>query len=143
MYAYILEMWRGLFEGVCTLSDEARISSDRPPPCHSWIALGQYCLRLTRFVPLSAVNVYSLLPNLVLGNKLQSEGNRPSSAPIGAGCAGSCIWASENTPFPTLGEMRRLGSEGEPCLWVIKHYPLSVHLLEYSATLLDHSSTLS
>ena len=39
--------------------------------------------------------------------------------------------------------MRRLGSEGEPCLWVIKHYPLSVHLLEYSATLLNHSSTLS
>src|ERR671919_454553 len=71
MYAYTHETGRGFFEGVCTLSDQACISSDPPLPCHSWIASGQYCLRLTRFLPLSAANVYSLLQYLVLGNKLQ------------------------------------------------------------------------
>jgi hypothetical protein len=43
-----------------------------PPPCHSWIASCLYRLRLSRFLPLSAVYVYSLLQYLVLGNKLQS-----------------------------------------------------------------------
>ena len=71
MYACIPEIGCGFFEGVCALSDMACISSDPPLPCHSWIASGQYCLRLTRFLPLSAANVYSLLQYLVLGNKLQ------------------------------------------------------------------------
>ena len=69
MYACIHETGRGFFEGVCALSDQACISSD--PPCHSWIASCLYCLCLSRFLPLTAVNVYSLLPYLVLGNKLQ------------------------------------------------------------------------
>jgi len=52
---------------------------------------------ITRFLPFTAANVYSLLQYLVLGNKLQGGEIRPSSAPIGAGYAGSWIWTSENT----------------------------------------------
>ena len=69
MYAYIHEIGRGFFEGVCALSDQGCISSDSP--CRSWIASCQPCLRLRRFLPLTAGNLYSLLPYLVLGNKLQ------------------------------------------------------------------------
>jgi hypothetical protein len=47
-------------------------SQDPPPPCHSWIASWQYCLRLSGFLPLTEVNIYLLLLYLVLGNKLQS-----------------------------------------------------------------------
>ena len=72
MYACTYETESGFFSGVCALSDQACISSYPPPPCHSWIASCLYCLRLSRFLPLSAVNVYSLLPYLVLGNKLQA-----------------------------------------------------------------------
>ena len=72
MYAYFHETERRFFEGMCTLRDQARISSDLPPPCHSWIASCQSCIRLTRLLPLATANVYSLLPYLVLGNKLQS-----------------------------------------------------------------------
>ena len=32
MYAWIPEIGSGFFEGVCTLSEQARISSDPPPP---------------------------------------------------------------------------------------------------------------
>jgi hypothetical protein len=71
MYAYIPENGGGYFEGVCALNDEDCISTDPPPPCQSWSASWQYCLRLTRLLPLTAVNVYSLLKYLVLGNKLQ------------------------------------------------------------------------
>jgi hypothetical protein len=71
MYACIPEIGGGFFEGVHALNDQACISTDPPPPCHSWIASWQYCLRLSRFLPLTAANVYSLLPCLVLGNKLQ------------------------------------------------------------------------
>src|SRR5215204_4687343 len=71
MYAYIPEIGCGFFEGVCVLRDQACISSDPPPPCHPWIASCQYCLCLTRFLPITAVNEHSLLPYLVLGNKLQ------------------------------------------------------------------------
>ena len=71
MYACIREIVRGFFGGVCALSNQACISSDPPPPCHSWVASCQTCLRLTRFLPPSVVYVYSLLPYLVLGNKLQ------------------------------------------------------------------------
>src|SRR5215204_999740 len=71
MYACIPEIDGGFFEGVCTLSDQTCISTDLPPPCHSWIAWCQSCLRLSRFLPLSAANVYSLLPYLVPVKKLQ------------------------------------------------------------------------
>jgi hypothetical protein len=71
MYACIHETDSGYFEGVCTLNDQVGTSSDPPPPCHSWIASCLYCLRLSRFLPLTTVNVYSLLRYLVLGNKLQ------------------------------------------------------------------------
>ena len=57
------------FSGVHALNEQACISSD--PPCHLWIASCLYCLCLSRFLPLTEVNVYSLLPYLVLGNKLQ------------------------------------------------------------------------
>ena len=72
MYAYTPEIGDGFFGRVCALRDQAYISSDPPSPCHSWIASCLYGLRLSRFLPLTAVNVYSLLPYLVLGNKLQS-----------------------------------------------------------------------
>jgi hypothetical protein len=71
MYACILETGRGFFEGVCALNDQACIFSDPPSPCHWWIASWQFCLRITRFLPLTAANVCSVLPYLVLGNKLQ------------------------------------------------------------------------
>ena len=93
---------RQIFRGVCALNDQACTSSDPPPPPHnSWIASYQSYLYPTRFLPLTAVNVYSLLQYLVLGNKLQSGGNRPSSAPIGTGYAASCMWTSENPPSTT------------------------------------------
>jgi hypothetical protein len=60
MYACIHQTMRGFFGGVCALSDQTCISSDPPPPCHSWIASCLYCLRLSRFLPLSAGNLYSL-----------------------------------------------------------------------------------
>jgi hypothetical protein len=73
MYACIPEIGSGFFEGVYVLNDQSCFSSDPPPPPHnSWIALWQYCHCLTRFLPLSAANVYSLLLYFVLGNKLQS-----------------------------------------------------------------------
>ena len=71
MYACNCETEGGFFEGVHALNDQACISSDPPPPYHSWIASCLYCLRLSRILPLTAVNLYSLLPYLVLGNKLQ------------------------------------------------------------------------
>ena len=71
MYACTYETEGSFFAGVCALSDQARIPSDPPPPCHSWIASCLYFFYLTRFLPLTAVNVYSLLRYLVLGNKLQ------------------------------------------------------------------------
>jgi hypothetical protein len=40
-------------------------------PARSWIASCQTCIHLTRFLSLTAANVYSLLQYLVLGNKLQ------------------------------------------------------------------------
>jgi hypothetical protein len=69
MYACIPEIGCGFFDGVCALNDQACISTD--PPCRSWIASSLYCLRLTRFLRLTGVNVYSLLQYLVLGNKFQ------------------------------------------------------------------------
>ena len=78
MYACILETGRGFFEGVCVLSDQTRISPDPPPPCRSCIASCQYYLRVIWFLPLTAVNAYSLLRYLVVGNKLQGgEISRP------------------------------------------------------------------
>ena len=71
MYACIPETGRGFIEVVCALSDQACNSSEPPPPCQSWIASCLYCLYLTRFLPLRAVNVYSLLLYLVVGKKLQ------------------------------------------------------------------------
>jgi hypothetical protein len=71
MYAYVPETGRGFFGRVCALSDQACISSDPLLPCHWWIASFLYCLRLSRFLSLSAVNVYLLLPYPVLGNNLQ------------------------------------------------------------------------
>jgi hypothetical protein len=71
MYACIRRTGRGFFEEVCALNDQACISSDPSPPSHSWIASCLYCLCLTRFLPLTAVKVYSLLAYLVLANKLQ------------------------------------------------------------------------
>jgi hypothetical protein len=71
MYACIPEIDGGFFEGVCALNNQTCISSDPPPPYHSWIASCRYRMRLTRFLPLTAANVYSLLQYLVLGNKLQ------------------------------------------------------------------------
>ena len=71
MYACTYETESGFFAGVCAVSDQACISSDPSPPFHAWIALWQYCLRLIRFLPLAGVNKHSLLPYLVLGNKLQ------------------------------------------------------------------------
>jgi len=96
MYACIRETGCGFFEVVGALNDQDCISSD-PPPHNSEIASWQYCLRLSRYLPLSAVYVCSLQEYIVLGNKLQDGGNRPSSAPIGAGYAGSWIWISENS----------------------------------------------
>ena len=71
MYACILQIGGGFCEGVCALGDQDRISADPPPPCRSWIASCRYRLRLTRFLPFTAANVYSLLHYLVDGNKLQ------------------------------------------------------------------------
>jgi hypothetical protein len=71
MYACIHETGGGFFEGVRALNDQACISSDPPPPCHSGIASCLYFFCLTRFLPLTAVNKHSRLPYLVLGNKLQ------------------------------------------------------------------------
>ena len=72
MYACVHETGHGYFAGVRALSDQGCISSDPPPPPHnSWIASCQYCLRLSKFLPLTAANVYSLLRYLVLSNKLQ------------------------------------------------------------------------
>ena len=71
MYACNCETWRRFFEGVHALNDQTCASYDPPPPSHSWIASWQSCLRLTRLLPLTAVNVYSRLRYLVLGNKLQ------------------------------------------------------------------------
>ena len=73
MYACFHETGRGFFEGVHALNDQACISTDPPPPCHPWIASCQYCLRLTRFLPITAVNKHSLLHYLVLGNNLQGR----------------------------------------------------------------------
>jgi hypothetical protein len=73
MYACVHETGSGFFDGVCTLSNATAIFRDPPPPCHSWIASCLYCLCLTRFLPLSAVDIHSPLPYLVLGNKLQGE----------------------------------------------------------------------
>jgi len=72
MYASIPEIGSGFFDGVHALNDQACISSDPSPHCQSWIASCQCCLRLSRFLPLTAVNRYSLLPYLVLGDKVQS-----------------------------------------------------------------------
>src|SRR5687767_9540333 len=69
MCACVPEIGGRFFGGVCALKDQACISTD--PPCHSWIASWQYCLRLSRFLPLTAANLYLLLPFLVLGKKLQ------------------------------------------------------------------------
>jgi hypothetical protein len=66
MYACVLEAGRGFFEGVCALRDLACISTDPPLPCHSRIASCLYCLRLSRFLPLTTVNLYSFLQYLVL-----------------------------------------------------------------------------
>ena len=71
MYACNPEIERRFYEGVHALKDQACISSDPPPLCHSWIASCQTCLRLTRLLPLTALNVFSLLQYLVPGNKLQ------------------------------------------------------------------------
>jgi hypothetical protein len=71
MYAYIPEIGCAFFEGVRALNDQVCISTDPPPPYHSWIASYLYFFYLIRFLPLTAVNVYSLLLYLVLGDKLQ------------------------------------------------------------------------
>jgi len=71
MYACVLEIERGFFEGMHALSDQDCISTDPPPPCHSWIASCRYCLRLSSFLPHTAVYVYSLLQYFVLCNKPQ------------------------------------------------------------------------
>ena len=84
MYACSCETGRGFFSGVCALRDQACISSDPPPPCHSWIASCKYCLYLTRFLPLNAANPYSLLQYLVLAIS-RKAGHWAFSARIG-GC---------------------------------------------------------
>ena len=71
MYACNRKTVLRFFSGVCSLSDQTCNSSDLPPPRHLWIASCLYGLRLTRFLPLTAGNVYSLLQYLVFGNKLQ------------------------------------------------------------------------
>src|SRR5215203_4005085 len=103
MYACILEIGGGFFEGVRALNDQACISSE-PPPHNSWIASCLSCLCLSRFLPLSAVNKHSPRPYLVLGNKLQGEETSHPPLPLGAGYAGSWIWTSENFPSTHLGE---------------------------------------
>jgi hypothetical protein len=72
MYACISGFGGGFSVVVCALRDQVCTSCDPPPPCHSRIASCLYCLYPSRFLPLTAVNVYSLLPYLVLCNKLQS-----------------------------------------------------------------------
>jgi hypothetical protein len=71
MYACIRETKRGFFEGVCAGGHRLHISTDPPPLCHSWIASCLYCLRLSRFLPLTTTNVYSPLQCVVLGHKPQ------------------------------------------------------------------------
>jgi hypothetical protein len=66
MYACTYETDSGFFEGVHALNDQVCISTDPPPPCHSWIASCQSCLHLTRFLLLAAANTYALLPYLCL-----------------------------------------------------------------------------
>src|SRR5215208_2977967 len=97
MYACIPEIGGGFLGSVCTLSDQGCISTDPPPSCHSWIASCQSCIRLTRFLPLTTANVYSLLHILCLAISSRVE-NKSSSAPKGAGYAASCMWSSENSP---------------------------------------------
>jgi hypothetical protein len=65
MYACISEIGHRFFEGVCALSNQVCISTDPPPPCCSWIASCLYCLRLSRFLPLTGVNVYSLCSHIL------------------------------------------------------------------------------
>jgi hypothetical protein len=67
MYACIHRTWAGFFDGVCALNDQACISTDPPlPPHNSWFASWQYYLPLTKVLPLTAANVYSLLYILCL-----------------------------------------------------------------------------
>ena len=47
------------------------ISATPLTTCLPWIASCRYCLRQTGFLPLTGVNVYSLLRYLVLANKLK------------------------------------------------------------------------
>jgi hypothetical protein len=71
MYACIPEIGGGFFEGWADKGNQPPTFRDPPPPCRTWIASCLYCLRLTGFLPFTAVYVYSLLQYLVLGNKLQ------------------------------------------------------------------------
>ena len=59
-------------EGVLSMIRAALLLT-HTPPCHLWVASCQYSLYLSRFLPVTTVNVYSLLQYLVLGNKLQSR----------------------------------------------------------------------
>src|SRR5215211_5469448 len=104
MYACTYETESGFFSGVCALSDQACISSYPPPPCHSWIASCLYCLGQSRFLPLTAVNCSFTAPISCAWQQAPERGNRPSSAPIGAGYAGSWIWTSENPPSTSFDE---------------------------------------
>ena len=70
MYACTLENGRGFFEGVHALSDQACISSDPPHPAIRG-SLHACSVCLSRILPLTAVNVYSLLQYLVLSDKLK------------------------------------------------------------------------
>jgi hypothetical protein len=49
-----------VFSRWCTLNDQVCISSDPPPPPHnSWFASCLYCLHLTRFLSLTAVDMHT------------------------------------------------------------------------------------
>jgi hypothetical protein len=80
MYACTYET-EGSFSRWCVLSMiRAALLLTHIPPCHSWVASCQYSLYLSRFLPITTVNVYSLLQYLVLGNKLQ--GGETSHPPL-------------------------------------------------------------
>ena len=116
MYTYTHESGRGFFERVCALVEQTRISTDPPPPCHLWIASCLYCLCLSRFLPLTAVNVYSRLQYLVLGDKLQ--GGEIGHPPLLQGQAMQhpvCGVPSISLPGTPVNRLRRAPTAGGGC----------------------------
>ena len=68
MYACILEDGRGFIEGCVLSMSKPAILLTHPLTIRRCLHASCHCL--TRVLPLTAVNIYLLLPDHVLGNKL-------------------------------------------------------------------------